>query len=428
MSAADASAEAHLLHDSGLLCMGRGLHDEARSFFVKALDLLKALLTMDQQPALPTRGTQNPPGNLDPLPTCSTMGSSTSAQDLLTVSINLLLTHPSLLFSPDADSGQTTTLLVALLHNVALTYMGQENYADAKNWLELAQMEALLSTCSATNIAVSLCIYRSLGQCLHKLGDLNSALLNYCQLCYLQISAFGCNSLEVANTLSLMGRIQLLENRSDESLQLYQECLRIQEHSFGFDNICVSNTLNEIGIVLFGEGGTMHKCAITYFTKSLEIRQRLNGPLDKGNAIILFNLGTTYLETGDEDTTILLFRKALQVEQAQNNSSPQELIKMHELLGLIYQRRGELSEALTSLAQALQVARDNGLSLISGRILNLMGNIHLRQANVVETMKCFIEASRTFRNIPQPHDGVLSIRGFNYYSLSKRHPECAPMA
>jgi len=407
--------------------MSRGLHDEARSFFVKALDLLKTL-TMYQHPALPTRGTQDPPGNHAPLPTSTTMRSSTSAPDLIKLPINLLLTHPSLLFSHDTDYGQATTMLVALLHNVALTYMGQENYVEAKHWLEFAQIEALLSTCSATNIAFSLCIYRSLGQCLHKLGDLNSALLNYCQLCYLQISVFGCNSLEVANTLSLMGRIQLLENRPDESLRLYQECLRIQENSFGFEDICVSNTLNEIGIVLFGEGRTMHKCAITYFTKSLEIRQRLNGPLDKGNAILLFNLGTTYLETGDEDTTILLFRNALQVEQAQNNSSPQELIKMHELLGLIYQRRGEFSEALTSLAQALQVARDNSLALVAGRILNLMGNIHLSQANVVEMMKCFIEASRTFGNIPQPHEGVLSIRGFKYYSLSKRHPECAPMA
>ena len=223
-----------------------------------------------------------------------------------------------------------------------------------------------------------------------------------------------------------MGRIQFIQSNSDDALQLYEEALRIQQSFYGDNNIIVSNTLNEIGIVLFGEGGTMHEFALRYFTKSLEIRRKLHGRMDKGNAILLFNLGTTYLEAGEEDLTIQLFKEALQVE-LRNDSSPQELIKLLELLGLIYQRRGELGDALSCLSQAQAVARNAVLPLVSGRLLNMMGNIHLRRAETPEMMRCFTEASRIFRTIPS-HDVVLEISGYGFYCLSKRHPECASVA
>lgn len=392
--------------------MCRGNHDEARTFFVQALDLLQTDVPS------PPHGPALAMGHLnlnaqDLLPTGGSSGSTTTA---------LLWTLPILFSEVDGQASMS----VALRHNVALTFMGEENFADARTWLGLALTEALNAPCSAKNVSLSLCIYRSLGQCLHKLGELNEALLHYCHLCHLQIAVFGSESLEVASTLCLMGRIQFVSSCSDDALQLYQEALRIQQGFYGFDNIVVSNTLNEIGIVLFGEGKAMHDYAIRYFTKSLEIRRRLNGLNDKGNAILLFNLGTTYLETGDEDTTIRLFKEALQVEQ-KNDSSPKELIKLQELLGLIYQRRGELQESLVSLNQALQVAKENAMPLVAGRMLNMIGNIHLRQASVDDMMRCFVEASRIFRNIPN-HDGVLAISGYGYYSLSKRHPECAPLA
>ena len=398
-----ASAEACVLQSSGLSFMCRGKHNEARGLFVRALDLLESSNTEPNQHAL----------TVEPV----------SARDLNTPRDPLRGLNQSIVL---VDNDGPTSMSIALRHNVALTFMGEENFAEAKRWFEPALADALSAPISHKYITFSLCLYRGLALCLHKLGDQHGALLNYCQLCHLQIAVFGSNSLNVANTLSAMGRIRFIQNNSDDALQLYEEALRIQQSYYGDNNIAVSNTLNEIGIVLFGEGGAMHEFALRYFAKSLEIRRRLNGRMDKGNAILLFNLGTTYLEAGEEDLTIQLFKEALQVE-LRNDNCPQELIKLLELLGLVYQRRGELCDALSCFSHAHVVAKNAVLPLVSGRLLNMMGNIHLRRANTPEMMRCFTDASRIFRSIPS-HDGVLAISGYGFYCLSKRHPECASVA
>ena len=399
-----ASAEARLLHTTGLSCMCQGKHDEARTYFIKAIDLL---LSRHGEPISQHGLTMEP----------------VSARDQTTPSHHIPTQSPAIVLQ---DNAGETSMSIALRHNVALTFMGEKNFSEARRWFELALVDALAAPMSATYVSLTLCIYRSLAQCLHKSGDQHGAILIYDQLYKLQSAVFGTCSLEVADTLTLMGRIQFVQNNSDEALQLYEEALHIQQSFYGDNNITVSNTLNEIGIVLFGEGDTMHEFAIRYFTKSVEIRRKLNGTMDKGNAILLFNLGTTYLEAGEEDVTIQLFKEALQVE-LQNNGSPPELIKLLELLGLIYQRRGQLNDALSCLSQAHLVAKNAVMPLVSGRMLNMMGNIYLRQANTPEMMRCYADASRIFRNIPN-HDSVLTISGYGFYSLSKRHPECAATA
>lgn len=409
----DVSIEARLLHSSGLASLVRGNNNEARRYFLSALGLLKSKNSPTSGNLIYTHELRDSTTDV-PIPVMGVVDPL-----LLTASLALLDNAPEL--------NDGVSICVGIRHDMALSYMKDNNHVEAKKWLELAVAEAIHTPFTLKNIFLCLSIYRSLGECLQKTDDLNGALLNYCRLCRLQLSLFGSNSLSVANTLSLVGRIQFIKNRSDDAIQLLEEALRIQQLFFGDDDICVSNTLNEIGIVLFGEGTTpMFAQAVKFFVKSLEIRQKLNGAMEKGTAILLFNLGTTYLEIGEEDLSIESFQRALKVEQC-NGSNPQSIIKLEELLGLIFQKRGELNRALQPLERALHIAKEAYLPLVAGRMLNLMGNIHLRQANVGQMMLCFIEASRIFRNIPN-QAGALTINGYGYYCLAKRHPECAPVA
>ena len=81
------------------------------------------------------------------------------------------------------------------------------------------------------------------------------------------------------------------------------------------------------------------------------------------------------------------------------------------------------------------------------RILNKMGNIYLQKADTSNMMKCFAEATRIFDALNHEHEqdtstprsdiGIdvdenanteLNIIGYNFYSLSIKHPESAAAA
>ena len=108
-------------------------------------------------------------------------------------------------------------------------------------------------------------------------------------------------------------------------------------------------------------------------------------------------------------------------------------------LGSIFQKTGQLDEALKCFLDALNVEtrRAAGGSSSSssssssqdsiGKIWNLVGNVHLQQGNTAAMMDSFTQALRIFRNQGLP-DSTLSIAGYNLYGLSKIHPPCAPTA
>lgn len=90
---------------------------------------------------------------------------------------------------------------------------------------------------------------------------------------------------------------------------------------------------------------------------------------------------------------------------------------------------GNLEEALKYFFEAIAIERKrSGTDDVTiGKILNLIGNIHLQKGNVKEMMTCYIDAARIFEANRQP--GVaLVIAGYNAYGLSKIHPECAAVA
>jgi tetratricopeptide (TPR) repeat protein len=98
-------------------------------------------------------------------------------------------------------------------------------------------------------------------------------------------------------------------------------------------------------------------------------------------------------------------------------------------LGLVYQERGDLDEAIKYFTEALDVEKAKGgeYNVSVGKLLNLIGNIHLRRANVSKMMQCYTEASRLYREGGHTNESLV-IAGYNFYGLSKLHPPCAPTA
>jgi hypothetical protein len=56
-----------------------------------------------------------------------------------------------------------------------------------------------------------------------------------------------------------------------------------------------------------------------------------------------------------------------------------------------------------------------------------MGNVYLQRGNAQDMVTALSDALRAFR-LGGTSEQELAISGFNFYGLSKMHPECAPVA
>uniref|UniRef100_A0A7S2YBC5 Uncharacterized protein n=1 Tax=Entomoneis paludosa TaxID=265537 RepID=A0A7S2YBC5_9STRA len=315
-----------------------------------------------------------------------------------------------------------------------LYYEIQDLDTALKYYTEGLKVEQVVLEATHPHIVVTL---MNIAQIHRNRGNFAAALEKYQEVHSLQMKSHGSNSLEVANTLSNIGLMQYQTKAYSEAFNFYQEALRIQRDHYGSDeNLEVASTLNSIGLVLFNQG--IYGLAKGCFNDSLRVRKRFLGADHRDVAILWYNIATIYLETGDDDQAIHLYKETLRVERSALGENHQDVILTLQHLGLVHQQRGELEHALNYFSQALDIERarvrneDRGATgsasqIAVGKLLNLVGNIHLQQANVSKMMDCYAEASRIYRDWAQPND-TLVIAGYNFYGLTKLHPPSAPKA
>ena len=228
---------------------------------------------------------------------------------------------------------------------------------------------------------------------------------------------------------------------------MYQETLRIRREAYGDEHLDVAASLNSIGLVLFKMD--LHEMAMQSFHHCLNIRVRLLGRSHRDVAIILYNIATVHLELGDEDDAVRYYRETLKVEQDSLGKGHQDVLLTMQHIATVHQQRGELEEALKYFRECLDVQleryhrlqgrkgvqHDLGQndqsfqesSIHLARTWNHIGNLHLQRGDTTQMMQSYSEASRVLRHLGES-EIELSISGFNYYMLSKIHPECARAA
>jgi tetratricopeptide (TPR) repeat protein len=253
----------------------------------------------------------------------------------------------------------------------------------------------------------------------------------------MQSQTFGTDSIKVAETLSSIGLMQYHIRDFEAAFESYQEALRIRREYYGADeHPDVASTLNSVGLVLFKQD--MFELARNCFAESLRIRRKVLGESHRDVAILWYNIATIYFETGEDDLAIQFYKETLRVERESLGYDHPDVVLTLQHMGQVFQKLGKLNEAVQYFNEALALERQAAHSKEEagsavGKILNLIGNVHLQQGNTKEMMACYSEASRIYE---ANRDGVhaagveetLLISGFNFYGLSKMHPPCAPGA
>lgn len=288
-------------------------------------------------------------------------------------------------------------------------------------------IERLLFTTYNRRMVVTL---TNIAQIHFRLGDYSTALQIYKEINNLQIGLHGPMSPEVVKTMSAMGEAEYRMKNYESAFALFHGVLMIQRSTLK-DDFCMTTafTLNSMGIVSYAMGKI--KAAKDFFLESLAIRKVLLGANHEECATLYYNLATTFEQEGDEDMAEQLYIRSLRIERnSPTTSHIRGSIDTMQRIGRLYEHRGNLHEAIRFFTEALSLHRSqsNGEDSISGKILNLIGNIHLQLAEVDKMMVCFIQASRTYREAHPLGHHALVILGFNWYSLSRIFPPSAAAA
>lgn len=286
------------------------------------------------------------------------------------------------------------------------------------------------------NIVVTL---TNIGQ-IHKLrGEHQAALRLYKEAVSVQRHSLGASHPNIATTLSSIALIHYQTRAYTKALDVYQEALRIRRDAFGDVHLDVASTLNSLGLVLFKM--QLHDFALQSFRESLRIRRDLLGNDHREVAIILYNVATILLETGDDEEALVFYRETLRVERAALGETHTDVIATTLHLGQVHQQRGELTEALEYFEHALEIQNDQlqqsqgaggeaqkqQAAVSMATTLNHIGNVHLQRGDAAALVTAFGDAVRCLKAAGKSEQD-LAISGFNFYGLSKMHPECAPTA
>ena len=238
---------------------------------------------------------------------------------------------------------------------------------------------------------------------------------------------------DVAATISQMGLINYQMSNCSEALRLYQEVLWIRWSIHGEgSNLEVASTLNSIGLVLFKL--RENHLALRSFQRCLEMRREILGSDHRDVSVVLFNIATTYLESGNEEEALKVYKETIRVERLAHGERSKEVAFTMRQVGLLHQDRGDFAKAIHFFRQTLAIQRST-VSCSGGggrasivRTLTCLGNVHLQQGDANNAVVAYSEALRLLESDGSSSVIDLAISGLNMYALSKFHPECAAAA
>ena len=317
-------------------------------------------------------------------------------------------------------------------------YENSDFDAAIKVYKEGLAVERAVLQSDHQNIVVTL---TNIAQSHKRRGNHTAALERYTEAYNLQQMLLGpITHPKVAVTLSNVAQVSCRLGQFSRALDAYQEVLQIRHDAHGDNHVDVAAISNSIGLVLFRQG--YHSLAIESFEESLRVRRLCLGDQHRDVAVVLYNVATTHLEQGDEDKAMACYAETLRVERSTLGNDHQDLVVTLQHIAQVFCQRGELDKALEYFTEVLRIEKlhHGNSSPIVARLLNKMGNIYLQKADVPNMMECFAEATRIFEASSLPsassdvvdrdevNDGELKITGYNFYSLSILHPECAAAA
>mmetsp|Transcript_33063 Transcript_33063/g.98367 ORF Transcript_33063/g.98367 Transcript_33063/m.98367 type:complete len:604 (-) Transcript_33063:331-2142(-) len=365
----------------------------------------------------------------------------------------------------DPGTSDDTRESSVTLHNMGLSHLRSKSVAKASQLFDMSLSVygcGTDPTLAAQTLNLSAQAHVGRGA-LHEASDALSEALRLWRESAASTSGSPSRGLElgIADTLSLMGRIQLAAGDADRSLELARQALRLRRSALGDDHVVVAATLYSIGLVLREKGHTsdavehvrwfvhhstvntdpryrphlaeaVHTLgllcldcsettrAVEVFSRCVEVRASAHGNAHPALADDLLQLGRVLHDLGRFRDAMERYRAALSIETAlarRQEPAPQEQQGQQDLrlgesegvatalcsIGQIYQALEDHSRALRCFEDVLRISRAlfGPEDEFVASMLSVIGNVRLEMGETQGAVEDFANAERIVRRLQE---------------------------
>ena len=173
---------------------------------------------------------------------------------------------------------------------------------------------------------------------------------------------------------------------------MFKESLQIQRDAG--DETYQALCLNNIGNAYLQKGE--NEDALTYLQQALQLREKLNVPVDIADT--LHNLGEAYANLGQYDQAMTSHMRGLDLYRKGGDSQGTAVVS--HSLGLVFEYQGRFGPAIGALQDAVKAFRDLGdRSSRMAQALNDLGGVLAKSGRSAESTKLLDEAQGLARGL-----------------------------
>jgi tetratricopeptide (TPR) repeat protein len=150
-----------------------------------------------------------------------------------------------------------------------------------------------------------------------------------------------------------LGWIKYDQGKYTEAITYYEKSLEIRQKTLPANHLNLAGSYNNIGIV-YNNMGEYSKALSSHET-ALEIRQKTLPANHPDLATFYNNIGEVYRNMGEYSKTLSYYEKALEIDQKTLPANHPSLATSYNNIGGVYYNMGEYSKALSYYEKALEI-------------------------------------------------------------------------
>lgn len=186
-------------------------------------------------------------------------------------------------------------------------------------------------------------------------GDYEAQHSIACNIYNLCLDLFGEMHVKTADSMNLIGKALLSQQKYEEALTYEIRSLKIYKDILGENNIDVAVLYNNLGLI-FGNIGDYQQ-ALKYGLRAIDIYDHIKVEEDLSKPIAINNVGLAYQQLNDFDEALKHMKKALLMFDDIFKEENPWSANTYNTIGQVYRDMGELDQALQYQQQGLEMSR-----------------------------------------------------------------------
>jgi len=308
--------------------------------------------------------------------------------------------------SPMALNGISNPELIAstLYYNIGQTYTRQKLYDDASTWF--LRSLALYNHTNDSSLLVVKTLH-CLGYCNHRLGNDTKAGTYYERALSLVYEMNLGSSVHLAASLNCVGVLHFNSqtiNNTESAMQMFCESLNIYKSMTNVNRsnkVAIATVLNNIGRIYYLQSKFQESMDV--YEDSLRLRRNILGSDSVDVAATVYNIGQTCHQIGRLDESLSYYKEFLRIASSvmPMNSGSKDMALVFKGIAEIYVEKSDPKMALFYFSRALELQKtfDDIYSTDVATTLNKLGNICYEMKNFTTAMSHYKKGLEIEQNV-----------------------------